>query len=33
MENDRDGEGTASRAWVVAIYIDGEGSEWKFKRT
>jgi structural maintenance of chromosome 1 len=33
MEDDRDGEGTASRAWVLAVYEDAEKKEWRFKRT
>jgi len=33
LEDSRDGEGTASRAWVLAIYEDEEGQEWRFKRT
>jgi structural maintenance of chromosome 1 len=33
LEDDRSGEGTASRAWVLAVYVDEEGTEWKFKRT
>jgi structural maintenance of chromosome 1 len=33
MADDRDGEGTASRAWVLAIFKDAEGNEWRFKRT
>ncbi|KAF8525826.1 condensin complex subunit SMC1 [Hysterangium stoloniferum] len=27
------GEGTAQKAWVLAVYEDGEGKEWKFQRT
>lgn len=33
MADDRDGEGTASKAWVSAIYVDSEEKEWKFRRT
>lgn len=28
-----DGEGTAARAWVLAVYEDADGKEWQFKRT
>jgi structural maintenance of chromosome 1 len=27
------GEGTATKAWVVAVYEDLEGNEYRFKRT
>ncbi|KIY53050.1 condensin complex subunit SMC1 [Fistulina hepatica ATCC 64428] len=30
---DDEGEGTAKKAWVMAIYIDGESKEWRFQRT
>lgn len=33
-EDDGDeGEGTARKAWVLAVYIDGTGKEWLFQRT
>ncbi|KAG7448818.1 condensin complex subunit SMC1 [Guyanagaster necrorhizus] len=28
-----EGEGTARKAWVLAVYIDGDGTEWLFQRT
>ena len=28
-----EGEGTAKKAWVLAVYQDGEGKEWRFQRT
>jgi structural maintenance of chromosome 1 len=28
-----EGEGTAKKAWVLAVFQDGEGKEWKFQRT
>ncbi|KIJ34280.1 hypothetical protein M422DRAFT_52053 [Sphaerobolus stellatus SS14] len=30
--DDRQGEGTADRAWVLAVYEDAENKEWKFQR-
>ena len=27
-----EGEGTASKAWVLAVYEDSDGREWEFKR-
>jgi len=32
-EGDRQGEGTAQSAWVLAVYEDAEKKEWHFKRT
>ncbi|RDB26948.1 Structural maintenance of chromosomes protein 1 [Hypsizygus marmoreus] len=32
-EDDEDGEGTAKKAWVLAVYTDVDGKEWKFQRT
>ncbi|KAF8068609.1 condensin complex subunit SMC1 [Lyophyllum atratum] len=32
-EEEEDGEGTAKKAWVLAVYTDAEGKEWKFQRT
>ncbi|KAK0449845.1 condensin complex subunit SMC1 [Desarmillaria tabescens] len=33
-EDDGDeGEGTARKAWVLAVYVDGDGKEWLFQRT
>lgn len=29
----RDGEQPADRAWVLAVYVDRKGKEWKFQRT
>jgi structural maintenance of chromosome 1 len=32
--NDDDtGEGTANKAWVMAVYLDQMGKEWHFQRT
>lgn len=28
-----EGEGTAKKAWVMAVYIDDEGAEYHFQRT
>lgn len=27
------GEGTAKKAWVLAVYVDADNKEWKFQRT
>ncbi|KAJ7773017.1 RecF/RecN/SMC N terminal domain-containing protein [Mycena metata] len=27
------GEGSAKKAWVMAVYIDAEDKEWRFRRT
>ncbi|KAJ7068585.1 condensin complex subunit SMC1 [Mycena amicta] len=33
-DNDEDqGEGTAKKAWVMALYVDAEDKEWRFRRT
>lgn len=32
-EGEDEGEGTAKKAWVLAVYVDAEGTEWKFQRT
>ncbi|TFK73385.1 condensin complex subunit SMC1 [Pluteus cervinus] len=32
-EEEEEGEGTAKKAWVLAVYVDGQGKEWKFQRT
>lgn len=28
-----EGEGTAKKAWVLAVYQDADKKEWKFQRT
>jgi predicted ATP-binding protein involved in virulence len=28
-----EGEGTAKKAWVMAVYLDADKKEWKFQRT
>lgn len=28
-----EGEGTAKKAWVLAVYKDADNKEWKFQRT
>ncbi len=28
-----EGEGTAKKAWVLAVYQDADNKEWKFQRT
>jgi structural maintenance of chromosome 1 len=28
-----EGEGTAKKAWVLAVYADADKKEWKFQRT
>ena len=33
QEQEGEGEGTAKKAWVLAVYVDTEGTEWKFQRT
>ncbi|KAK2462607.1 hypothetical protein APHAL10511_005340 [Amanita phalloides] len=33
MDEEGDGEGTAKKAWVLAVYVDSEDKEWKFQRT
>jgi structural maintenance of chromosome 1 len=32
-EEDTQGEGTAQKAWVLAVYEDKNGKEWKYQRT
>lgn len=32
-EGEDEGEGTAKKAWVMAVYEDGEGKEYRFQRT
>lgn len=32
-EGEGDGEGTAKKAWVLAVYEDADKKEWKFQRT
>ena len=33
-DNEEDeGEGTAKKAWVMAVYLDGDKKEWTFQRT
>lgn len=32
-DEEGDGEGTAKKAWVLAVYRDAEGKEWRFQRT
>lgn len=32
-EEEGDGEGTAKKAWVLAVIKDAEGKEWLFQRT
>lgn len=32
-EEEGDGEGTAKRAWVLAVYQDADKKEWRFQRT
>lgn len=32
-EEEAEGEGTAKRAWVLAVIKDSEGKEWSFQRT
>jgi structural maintenance of chromosome 1 len=27
------GEGSAKKAWVLAVYVDADKKEWKFRRT
>jgi len=30
--SDEEGEGTAKKAWVIAVFLDNEKKEWKFQR-
>jgi structural maintenance of chromosome 1 len=32
-EEEADGEGTAKKAWVLAVFVDATENEWKFQRT
>lgn len=32
-EEDGDGEGTAKKAWVLAVFEDEKSKEWLFQRT
>ncbi|KAF7302129.1 Structural maintenance of chromosomes protein [Mycena indigotica] len=32
-EDDDQGEGTAKKAWVMALYVDADKKEWRFRRT
>jgi structural maintenance of chromosome 1 len=32
-EEEGEGEGTAKKAWVMAIYVDADKKEWRFQRT
>ena len=32
-EDDDEGEGTAKKAWVLAVYEDENHKEWRFQRT
>lgn len=32
-QDEQDGEGTAKKAWVLAVFIDSTEKEWKFQRT
>ena len=32
-EEEEEGDGDAKKAWVLAVYEDGEGREWKYQRT
>lgn len=32
-EGEDEGEGDAKKAWVLAVYEDNEGREWKYQRT
>jgi len=31
-EEEDEGEGTAKKAWVLAVYVDAKKKEWNFKR-
>lgn len=33
QDDDGQGEGTAKKAWVMALYVDAEQKEWRFQRT
>ncbi|KAI5889216.1 RecF/RecN/SMC protein [Schizophyllum commune H4-8] len=32
-DEEEEGEGTAKKAWVMALYEDSEGKEWRYQRT
>lgn len=32
-EGEEDGEGTAKKAWVLAVFQDEMNKEWRFQRT
>ena len=32
-EDGQQGEGTAKKAWVMALFVDAEQKEWRFQRT
>ena len=32
-EDGVEGEGTAKKAWVMALFVDAEKKEWRFQRT
>ena len=32
-DEEEDGEGTAKKAWVMALYEDSQGKEWRYQRT
>ncbi|KDR79797.1 hypothetical protein GALMADRAFT_241878 [Galerina marginata CBS 339.88] len=32
-DEEEEGEGTAKKAWVMAVYVDDDKKEWKFQRT
>jgi structural maintenance of chromosome 1 len=32
-EDGEQGEGTAKKAWVMALFVDAEQKEWRFQRT
>ena len=32
-DEEQEGEGTAKKAWVLAVILDKDGKEWKFQRT
>jgi len=32
-EDDDEGDGTAKKAWVMAVFLDAAKKEWRFQRT
>ena len=32
-EEEEGGEGDARKAWVLAVYVDSDGKEWRYQRT